>query len=92
MKNSIFWGITPCSPLKANQVRNHYEAGCKQNPEDGGDIFLRNVGLLLVDYAALYPSRQNSKRNMVTFNFRFMSFIVYLNVLQEKNILWILHR
>jgi hypothetical protein len=30
------------------------------DPEDGGDIFLRNVGWLSTDYIALYPSRWNS--------------------------------
>jgi hypothetical protein len=28
--------------------------------EDGGDMFLRNVGLLSRDYTALYPRRQYS--------------------------------
>jgi hypothetical protein len=28
------------------------------DPEDGGDIFLRNVGLISTDYTALYPRRQ----------------------------------
>jgi hypothetical protein len=27
---------------------------------NGGDIFLRNVGFLSVDYMVLYPSRYNS--------------------------------
>jgi hypothetical protein len=30
------------------------------DPEDGGDIFLRNSSLLEKDYAILYPRRQNS--------------------------------
>jgi hypothetical protein len=25
------------------------------DPEDGGDVFLRNVGRLSTDYASLYP-------------------------------------
>jgi hypothetical protein len=29
-------------------------------PEDGGDMFLRNVGWLSTDYTALYPRRQDS--------------------------------
>jgi hypothetical protein len=29
-------------------------------PEDGGDIFLRNIGRLSPGYTALYPKRQNS--------------------------------
>jgi hypothetical protein len=28
------------------------------SPEDGGDMFPRNVFLLLVDYTALYPRRE----------------------------------
>jgi hypothetical protein len=35
MKSTIFWDITPCSPLKAT---------CFHDPEYGGDMFLRNVG------------------------------------------------
>jgi hypothetical protein len=27
------------------------------DPEDGGDMFLRNVGGLSTDYTALYPGR-----------------------------------
>jgi hypothetical protein len=27
------------------------------DPEDGGDMFLRNVGLLSTDYTALYPRK-----------------------------------
>jgi hypothetical protein len=30
------------------------------DPEDGGDMFLRNVGRLSTDYTALYPRRQKS--------------------------------
>jgi hypothetical protein len=30
------------------------------DPEDGGDMFFRNVGSLLTDYTALYPRMQNS--------------------------------
>jgi hypothetical protein len=29
-------------------------------PEDGGDMFLRNVGGLSTDYMALYPRREYS--------------------------------
>jgi hypothetical protein len=81
MKSSVFWDITPCSPLKVNgqfggtchlhlqglgicQVRNwrgsRWQAeqlGIFINPEDGGDIFLRNVCLLSTDYTASYPRR-----------------------------------
>jgi hypothetical protein len=66
MKNSVFWDVLPCSPVKVNQCfggiyclhlqglrvsqpRNQYETGSKMlylffDPEDGGDIFLQNVG------------------------------------------------
>jgi hypothetical protein len=30
------------------------------HPEDGGDMFLRNVGCLSADYTAFYPRRKNS--------------------------------
>jgi hypothetical protein len=30
------------------------------DPEEGGDMFLRNVGWLATDYLALYPRRHNS--------------------------------
>jgi hypothetical protein len=30
------------------------------NPEEGGGIFLRNVGLLSTDYMALHPRRYKS--------------------------------
>jgi hypothetical protein len=30
------------------------------DPEDGGDMFLRNVGRLSTDYTALYPRRKYS--------------------------------
>jgi hypothetical protein len=30
------------------------------DPEDGGNMFLRNIGSLSVDHKASYPRRQNS--------------------------------
>jgi hypothetical protein len=59
MKSIIFWDMTPCSPLSFNRrfgetYRLHlllvtsYHAGLLFrlffDPEDGGDMFLRNVG------------------------------------------------
>jgi hypothetical protein len=35
MKSTVFWDIMPCSPLRVNR---------RFDPEDGGDMFLRNVG------------------------------------------------
>jgi hypothetical protein len=79
-KGTIFWDITPCSPLKANRrfgetspssrsknkparalfVTCFYAGfllGLFFNPEDGRDMFLRNVGRLSTGYTALYPRR-----------------------------------
>jgi hypothetical protein len=64
MKITIFWNITPCSPLKVNlcsgairclhlqarrrsHARNQRESKWQAelfDPEDGGVVFLRNVG------------------------------------------------
>jgi hypothetical protein len=32
------------------------------NPEDGGNMFLQNVGLLSTNYTALYPRRWKSPK------------------------------
>jgi hypothetical protein len=37
--------------------------GVFSGPEDGGNMFLRNVGSLSTDYTALYPRKQNSLRS-----------------------------
>jgi hypothetical protein len=71
MKSTIFWDITPCSPLKvklrfggtyrlhlhgrrisqarnqallANSFHGGFFLGSFFDPEDEGDMFLRNVG------------------------------------------------
>jgi hypothetical protein len=46
IKSSVFWDMTPCSPLEVSQeVPYLVTASCLVfNPEDGSDIFLRNIG------------------------------------------------
>jgi hypothetical protein len=60
VKSSIFWDITSCSPLKVNRRfggRCRLLATCFHasyllylffDPEDGSDIFLRNVGWIFI--------------------------------------------
>jgi hypothetical protein len=65
MKTSIFYDLTPCSPLQehvASIIRvgdylHHasFLLGSFFHPEDGGDKFLRNVGRLSTDYMVLHP-------------------------------------
>jgi hypothetical protein len=61
-----FLGYNACSPLKVNRrVGGKWRAlsytgfshSLYFDPEDGDDIFLRNVSLLPMDYMALYPRR-----------------------------------
>jgi hypothetical protein len=68
-KSSIFWDITPCSPLKLNrrfggtccfhlQCRRISQARNQRegsDPEDQSNMFLRNVGWFSTDYAAYIP-------------------------------------
>jgi hypothetical protein len=45
VKSAIFWDVTPFSPLSVN--RRFGGKSCSAyffDPEDGGDMFLRNVG------------------------------------------------
>jgi hypothetical protein len=45
MKSTIFWDITLCSPLSVNRRfgRTQPPSSAIFDPEDGGDMFLRNV-------------------------------------------------
>jgi hypothetical protein len=68
MNSSIFYNITPCSPLKDSQERvasifkvdDHLLdasllLGLFFDPEDGGDMFLRNGGRISMGYMMSYP-------------------------------------
>jgi hypothetical protein len=62
IKNSTPWDRTPCNPLKLCLLT----ASCWLllalffNPENEGDIFLRNVGRSATDYRPWYPKRLKS--------------------------------
>jgi hypothetical protein len=43
MKSAVFWEITTGSPL-ISSVKEGFLLGLFFNPEDGGDMFLCNVG------------------------------------------------
>jgi hypothetical protein len=55
---SIFWDIKqaelPCYLLHAD-----FFLGPFFDPEDGGDVFLCNIGRLSTDYTSLYPRSKN---------------------------------
>jgi hypothetical protein len=46
MKSSVFWDITLCSPVEAvkHMLSHRFLLGLVFGPEDGGEMFLRNVG------------------------------------------------
>jgi hypothetical protein len=88
MKNTIFWDITPCSPLEVNRrfgetYRLHLqgrkisqrETSLKAGGklEDGDEMFLRNGGWLSTDYTALYPRRWYSLIQSVVGKYRYGS-------------------
>jgi hypothetical protein len=51
MKISLFSHITPRSPLKVNR---RFLLGLFFDPDEEGDMFLRNVLWLSTDYTPLY--------------------------------------
>jgi hypothetical protein len=73
MEGTVFWYMTPCISMKVNRrfgaiYRLHFLClppaftlvSCSAfffDAEDGGDMFLRNVGCLSTDYTALYRRR-----------------------------------
>jgi hypothetical protein len=65
MKSIIFWNMTPYNPLSFNRWLACWTYFF--NPEDGGDMFLRNVGWISTDYTASHPRRwYSSKIRMAT--------------------------
>jgi hypothetical protein len=68
MESYILWDITPRSPLKVNRrfgalfdtwFHIGFLLGLFFDPEDGGDMFLRNVGLLQMEYTMSYSTKYN---------------------------------
>jgi hypothetical protein len=63
LRSTIFWDMTPCSPLSFNRrfagtYRLHLQGRTYFfDPENGGDMFFRNVGWNSTDYTASYPRR-----------------------------------
>jgi hypothetical protein len=58
LKSIIFWDMTPYSPLSVNQRSACLLFPCWTyffGPEDGGDMFLRNVSWHSTNYTASYP-------------------------------------
>jgi hypothetical protein len=63
-KMAVFWVVAPCSLV---EVYQRFRGPCclhhqDDRPNDGGSKYLRNVGKLLPDYAALQPRRQSTSR------------------------------
>jgi hypothetical protein len=54
MKSIIFWDMMPCNLLRCNR---RFGGTFFSDPEDGGDMFLRNVGCISTDYTASHPTR-----------------------------------
>jgi hypothetical protein len=58
MESSIFWDITLCGLLLATRFHAGFLLGLFFDAEDGGDMFLRNTGLLSMDYTVLNPKTE----------------------------------
>jgi hypothetical protein len=79
MKSINFWNMTPCSPLSFNRRfggtyrlhlqgrRNRFSKPASWTyffgPEDGGDMFLRNVGWNSTDCTESYSRRWYSSKS-----------------------------
>jgi hypothetical protein len=77
MKSIIFWDVTPCSLL---MLATCLHAGSCSNyffdDEDGGDMFLRNVGCISKDYTASHSRRWFSIRKKCTGDKMYISFFL----------------
>jgi hypothetical protein len=65
MNSSVFWDITPCSPLNVNRrfggiCRPYLFLGLFFDPEDEGEIFPRKLLWLSADYTTLYGARDSA--------------------------------
>jgi hypothetical protein len=66
MKSIIFWDVTPCN-LFATCLLAGYCWNYFFDREDGGDMFLRNVGCNSTDYTASHPRRWYSSWIFIVF-------------------------
>jgi hypothetical protein len=65
MKSSIYWDITPCSPLKfIRRLGGTYRFHLQKV-----DMFFWNVGWVSANYAALYSREDNILQTELTFEF-----------------------
>jgi hypothetical protein len=58
LKNSIFWDMTPCSPVAGGNDSFHagFLLGLFFYLEDVPDMFIRNVGWLSIDYTGCFTT------------------------------------
>jgi hypothetical protein len=71
-----------CSPFSASGLISVL-LGWLLDPDDGGDIFLRNVTWLSLDYTALYPRRQNSSQPLLWEPQIQEVYILYFNIVSN---------
>jgi hypothetical protein len=63
---AAFWDMAPCSPVVDRRFRGATASIIKAINDGGGRTNLWNVGLLLRDYTASYPTRlPSSYGNMI---------------------------
>jgi hypothetical protein len=65
MKSATFWDVMLCSLVEdicfaVNLLLAGYWLGLHFGSDNGGSMFLSNIGKLLLDYMALHPKRQYS--------------------------------